>query len=138
MITVKVNTYVKCNTGHEGVLEWIMDSEEEILRGWGPSYGMVDGIPCNLHNCIPWTPYMPSVPTLTIEMVLAGNTHNYNSTEVMAVLQKEEYTHLGWLNAGITPPALNDWTQAYSNWSGSTTIMVSPSTRLIYSVDMGD
>lgn len=145
MITVKLNTYVKCNTigndpsaGHEGVLEYILDSPEDRLRGWGPDYGMVDGVPCNLHNCVPWSPFMPTVPVLSLEMILDGSTRDFYARDVMNILIESGYTDLGWLNAGIMPPGLNDWTEVYKNLSGSHCIYVSPSTKLIYSVDMGD
>jgi hypothetical protein len=145
MITVIPGQYVRCNTigdpkssGHVGVFEYVMNSPEDISRGWGPDYGMVDGIPCNLHNCIPWSSFMPTVTPLSMEIILNGNTRDYSAREVMAILTEEGYTHLGWLNAGIVPPRLNDWTEVYKNRSGSHCIYASPSTRLIYSVDMGD
>lgn len=145
MITVKVNQYVKCNTigndpsaGHQGVLEWIMDSEEDRLKGWGPDYGMVDGIPCNLHNCEPWSPAPYVRPALTIDMVEKGETSDYYSREVMELLEENGYVHLGWLNGGLVPPVLDDWEQIYSNQSGSYCIVISPSTKQIYCVDMGD
>jgi hypothetical protein len=145
MITVKVNQYVKCNTigndpsaGHEGVLERIMDTEEDRAYGWGPDYGMVDGIPCNLHNCEPWSPIPYITPALTLEMVLEGETKGYYSREVIEVLEVNGFKQLGWLNGGLVPPALDDWEEVYHNDTGSYCIVISPSTKQIYCVDMGD
>jgi hypothetical protein len=46
--------------------------------------------------------------------------------------------HLGWLNAGITLPENCNWKRVYKNCSGSSTLMVDTTKRLMYSVDMGD
>lgn len=80
-------------------------------------------------------------PPLTLDMCKEGKIDRndyYPSTVIEVLVQKHGYKHLGWLNAGIYPPALNDWMEQYSNYSGSYTIMVSHSTRLVYCVDMGD
>lgn len=147
MISVKVNQYVRCNTvggpsaGHEGVLEWILDSPEDVLRGWGPDYGMVDGVPCNLHHCVAVAaPTLPAPPQLTVDLLKEGRVseYHYTSTDVILLLEEAGYTHLGWVNGGLQVPALDDWMEVYRNRSGSYTIMVSHGSMLIYCVDMGD
>lgn len=79
-------------------------------------------------------------PALTLEMCKAGKIDHddYYPRTVLEVLEKEGYTHLGWLNNGVNPPGLNDWMEQYRNSSGSYTIMVSHQFRMIYCVDMGD
>lgn len=79
-------------------------------------------------------------PALTLDMCKQGkiNRDDYYPRTVIEVLEKEGYTNLGWLNSGITPPRLNDWTEQYRNRSGSYTIMVSHQFRMLYCVDMGD
>jgi len=86
-------------------------------------------------HCIS-VPYAP----LTLEMCKAGkiDRDDYYPRTVIEVLSKEGYTHMGWLNAGVFPPALDDWMEQYRNESGSYTIMVSHGSKLIYCVDMGD
>lgn len=81
-----------------------------------------------------------SVPELTIDMCKQGRVsrNDYYPRHVIELLTESGYTHLGWLNAGINPPSLNDWIEQYSNQSGSYTIMVSHGSKLIYCVDMGD
>lgn len=80
-------------------------------------------------------------PPLTLEMCKAGkiDRNDYYPRTVLEVLVDQEgYTHLGWLNAGIMPPGLNDWMTQYQNYTGSYTIMVSHGSKLLYCVDMGD
>ena len=80
------------------------------------------------------------IPDLTIEMLMAGRVDSnvYFSGDVFILLDQEEYTNLGWLNAGITIPAGVKFTECYKNRSGSTCIYVNQQFRCYYSVDMGD
>lgn len=60
MITVFIGQVVKCNTigdvssGVIGEFERVCDTPEEIVLGWGADYGVVNGVRCNLHNCVPY------------------------------------------------------------------------------------
>ena len=80
-------------------------------------------------------------PELTLDMCKAGKVsrHQYYPRHVMELLVDQEgYTCLGWLNAGIMPPGLDDWMEQYRNDTGSYTIYVSHGSKLIYCVDMGN
>lgn len=66
-----------------------------------------------------------------------GEDHVFNYTEVHDFLTKEGYKDLGWLNSGIKLPNLPFECQ-FSNYTGSSTLMVNHEVRYMYSVDMGD
>lgn len=78
--------------------------------------------------------------SLTIEMCLKGKLKRdeYSPTVVMQVLKDAGYTMVGWANDGVVRPEAPDWREQYQNWSGSWTISVSDSKKLIYCTDMGD
>lgn len=81
------------------------------------------------------------IPELTLDLCKAGKVDRdlyYPRHVIELLVDQEGYQHLGWLNAGIFPPALNDWEEVYSNYTGSYTIMVSHGSKLVYCVDMGD
>lgn len=81
------------------------------------------------------------IPELTLEMLFLDeivNPDHYAPADVMELLESKGFQSLGWLNDGVYPPALDDWEEVYQNHSGSYTIIVSPSTKQIYCVDMGD
>jgi hypothetical protein len=80
-------------------------------------------------------------PELTLDMCKAGkvSSHQYYPRHVMELLiDQNGYTNLGWVNGGLVPPALNDWMEQYQNDTGSYTIYVSHSAKLIHCIDMGD
>ncbi len=80
-------------------------------------------------------------PILTLDMCKQGRVSrsDFHSNHVIDLLVDQNgYTHLGWVNGGLKPPACDDWMEQYMNWSGSYTIYVSHSTKQLYCVDMGD
>lgn len=50
---------------------------------------------------------------------------------------RKGYKSYGWANSGSKHPAVI-YRTAYSNWSGSSTLMVNDEFMIMYSVDMGD
>ena len=83
---------------------------------------------------------MYSIPELTLDLCKEGKliTNYYFPSDIIELLEKNGYKHLGWLNNDVFPPGLDDWMEQYANQSGSYCIYVSHSEKLIYCVDMGD
>lgn len=83
---------------------------------------------------------LDATPKLTIQTIEQNVVDEdiYSPGEVISILTSNGYKNLGWLNSGIVPPQMDDYTEIYRNRSGSYTIVISPSAKLIYCIDMGD
>lgn len=80
--------------------------------------------------------YLPELNLSVLKSQHISRDHYPN--EIIDILQAEQYTDLGWRNAGIKIPEGAEFTQQYQNYSGSYTIMVNHEFRMYYCVDMGD
>jgi len=80
------------------------------------------------------------LPPLCYEQILDqhDNCSEYGAAAVRSILRAEGYKDLGWTNDGAEIPKGLTCQKAYSNYSGSTTLMIAPQVRFMYWVDMGD
>lgn len=70
---------------------------------------------------------------LKVELNDKYNTYK----EALEHLTKQDVKHLGWINSGIRVPKGN-YVTVFKNWSGSSTLLCDVTSRIAYSVDMGD
>jgi len=96
----------------------------------------------NLHD------FENKVPPITIELCKAGRLlrDDYRYRDVHEFLEKQGYGDLGWrndYNSLINKHKKTtfkdvEFTEQYSNWTGSQTLYVNHTLKLMYSCDMGD